>query len=200
MVLTDDDQVIGLPGNLPRDARADPLAGLLERSSALGDPVADTAVRALREQPESESSTPVRLVTRGQPWWAARSPFRLGPERTLSIVVMVRESDLLGSVNHVRLGIVLVMLTGLALAIVGAVRLARRYSRPIEMLVRESERISRGDLEAGPPVSSSIAEVRQLADAHDGMRRSLRTLLKLERDLQLARRIQQDTLDRKSVV
>jgi phosphoserine phosphatase len=91
-------------------------------------------------------------------------------------------------------GIVLVMLGGLALAIARAVGLARRYSRPIEALVRESERISRGDLEPGPTVVSSIREVHRLADAHGRMRLSLKTLLRLEGDLQVARRIQQDTL------
>src|SRR5260370_166016 len=107
---------------------------------------------------------------------------------------MVPESDLLGNLGYLRLGIVLVMLAGLALAMVRAVSLARRYSRPIEALVRESERISRGDLDPGPPVASSIREVHRLADAHGRMRRSLKTLLKLEGDLQVARRIQQDTL------
>jgi nitrogen fixation/metabolism regulation signal transduction histidine kinase len=86
---------------------------------------------------------------------------------------MVPESDLLGNLGHLRLGIVLVMLAGLALAMVRAVSLARRYSRPIEALVRESERISRGDLDPGPPVASSIREVHRLTDAHGRMRLSL---------------------------
>jgi nitrogen fixation/metabolism regulation signal transduction histidine kinase len=50
------------------------------------------------------------------------------------------------------------------------VRLARLYSRPIEALVRESERISRGDLEPGPAVVSSIREVHRLAEMHGRMR------------------------------
>src|SRR5260370_13401678 len=107
---------------------------------------------------------------------------------------MVPESDLLGNLGHLRLGIVLVMLAGLALAMVRAVSLARRYSRPIEALVRESERISRGDLDPGPPVTSASRDVHRLADAHGQMRRSPKPLLKLEGDLQVARRIQQDTL------
>jgi phosphoserine phosphatase len=86
------------------------------------------------------------------------------------------------------------MLAGLGVAIVRAARLARRYSRPIEALARASERISRGDLEAAAPIASPIAEITQLVDAHDRMRAGLRTLLKLERDLQVARRIQQDTI------
>src|SRR4030095_2845602 len=102
------------------------------------------------------------LVSEGHSWWAELSPFRLGPGRQFTIEVMVPESDLLGNLGYLRLGILLVMLVGLALAIGRAVRLARLYSRPIEALVRESERISRGDLEPGPVVVSSIREGHRL--------------------------------------
>jgi phosphoserine phosphatase len=122
------------------------------------------------------------------------SAFPLGPGRRLAIQVMVPESDLLGGLGYLRAGIGLITLVALGLALVHAVRLARRYSRPIEALVRESERISRGDLDGGPPVSSAIREVHRLADAHERMRGSLKTLLRLEGDLQVARRIQLDTL------
>jgi phosphoserine phosphatase len=81
----------------------------------------------------------------------------------------------------------------LAGAIWRVVVLARRYSEPIERLVAESERMSRGDLEPGRPVASMVKEVRRLADAHDRMRLGLRALMKLERDLQLARQIQERT-------
>jgi serine phosphatase RsbU (regulator of sigma subunit) len=184
MVLTDGRRVIGLP----RDARYLDAAGqrnaLLKRPDELEMRVPADAARVLS----------VRLQSGGAPWWTETSPVPLSPQRQLTIAVMVPESDLLGNLGHLRLGIVLVMLAGLALAMVRAVSLARRYSRPIEALVRESERISRGDLDPGPPVASSIREVHRLTDAHGRMRLSLKTLLKLEGDLQVARRIQQDTL------
>ncbi len=193
MVLTDGSRVIGLP----RDARYLDAAGqrnaLLKRPDELEMRVPADAARALSSRPPGERG-PVRLQSGGARWWAETSPVPLGPQRQLTITVMVPESDLLGNLGHLRLGIVLVMLAGLALAMVRAVSLARRYSRPIEALVRESERISRGDLDPGPPVTSAIREVHRLADAHGQMRRSLKTLLKLEGDLQVARRIQQDTL------
>src|SRR4029077_4166355 len=192
MVLTDGGRVIGLP----RDPRYFDAAGqrnaLLRRPDELEMRVPADAGRVLASRPPGERG-PVRLQSGGAPWWAEVSPVSLGPQRQLAITVMVPESDLLGNLGHLRLGIVLVMLVGLALAMVRAVSLARRYSRPIEALVRESERISRGDLDAGLPVTSAIREVHRLADAHGQMRRSLRTLLKLEGDLQVARRIQQDT-------
>src|SRR4030095_8653244 len=113
------------------------------------------------------------LVSEGDSWWAEMSPFRLGPGRQFTIVVMVPESDLLGNLGCLRLGSLLDMPVGLALAIGRAVRLARLYSRPIEALVRESERISRGDLEPGPAVVSSIREVHRLAATPGPTRASL---------------------------
>ena len=193
VVLTDNNQVIGLPRHRRFQHSADQIKALLKRPDELDAPVVADAARALSNRPAGETG-PVRLVSSGEPWWVDMSPFPLGPERQVSMVVMVPESDLLGSVVYLRLGIVLVMALGLVLAIVRAARLARRYSRPIEALVRESERISRGDLDRGPPVATSIREVHRLADAHERMRLSLKTLLRLESDLQVARRIQQDTL------
>ena len=193
MVLTDERRVIGLPRDPRYRSIPDQLGALLRRPDELDLRVVADSTRALLTRPPGERG-PTRLQSGGDHWWAETSPFPLGPARRLTIEVMVPESDLLGNLGHLRLGIVLVMLIGLALAMVRAVGLARRYGRPIEALVRESERISRGDLDPGPPVVSSIREVHQLTDAHGRMRLSLKTLLKLEGDLQVARRIQQDTL------
>lgn len=193
MVLTDRGRVIGLPRHsrlLPPEQQLDML---LRSPDDLGIRVVADATRALTSQSPGAAG-PLPLVSEGDAWWAQMSPFPLGPARQFTIEVMVPESDLLGNLGYLRLGILLVMLVGLALAIARAVRLARLYSRPIEALVRESERISRGDLEPGPAVVSSIREVHRLAETHGRMRASLKTLLKLEGDLQAARRIQQDTL------
>jgi serine phosphatase RsbU (regulator of sigma subunit) len=193
MVLTDDNRVIGLPRDALYVSVTAQQQALLRRPDELGMPLAADATRMFRSRPPGEGG-PMRLHDQGAAWWVDMTPFRLGAERLLSIAVMVPESDLLGSLGYLRLGIILVMLGGLAIAIARAARLARRYSRPIEALVKESERISRGDLEPGPVVVTTITEMHRLADAHERMRLSVRTLLKLESDLLLARRIQQDTL------
>jgi serine phosphatase RsbU (regulator of sigma subunit) len=193
MVLTSEGRVIGLPRDPQYLGATDQLRALLKRPEELDTRVVADATRALSTRPPGERG-PLQLLSGGAPWWAEMSPFPLGPARRLTIEVMVPASDLLGNLGHLRMGIVAVMLVGLALAMIRAVSLARRYSRPIEALVRESERISRGDLDPGPTVASSIREVHRLADAHGRMRGSLKTLLRLEGDLQVARRIQQDTL------
>lgn len=193
MVLTDQGRVIGLPRHSRMLPPEQQLGMLLKSPDDLGIRVVADATRALTSRSPGAAG-PMPLVSEGDSWWAEMSPFRLGPGRQFTIEVMVPESDLLGNLGYLRLGILLVMLVGLALAIGRAVRLARLYSRPIEALVRESERISRGDLEPGPAVVSSIREVHRLAETHGRMRASLKTLLKLEGDLQAARRIQQDTL------
>jgi serine phosphatase RsbU (regulator of sigma subunit) len=193
MVLSDQGRVIGLPRHSRSLAPERQLGMLLKRPDDLGIRVVSDATRALTSRSPGAAG-PMPLVSEGDAWWAQMSPFQLGPTRQLTIEVMVPESDLLGSLGYLRLGILLVMLAGLVLAIGRTVRLARLYSRPIEALVRESDRISRGDLEPGPAVVSSIREVHRLAETHGRMRASLQTLLKLEGDLRAARRIQQDTL------
>jgi serine phosphatase RsbU (regulator of sigma subunit) len=192
-VLTDEGRVIGLPHEMgDRDAGAQ-LQALLKRPEEIGTPLLAEASRALAS-PALARPGPRRLLIGGAPWWVDRRLFALGPGRQLRIEVMVPESDLIGGLTHLRLGIGLVTIAALGLAILYSFRLARRFSRPIAALVAESERISRGDLDGGPSVSSRIREVHRLTDAHGRMRGSLKTLLRLEGDLQVARRIQQDTL------
>jgi phosphoserine phosphatase len=107
--------------------------------------------------------------------------------------VAVPEEDLLPNVRQIRLWIGLLTLVALGLAIGRAVTLAHRYSRPLEKLVAESERISTGDLEASESIESDVTEMHQLARAHDKMRVGLKTLLKIEHDLKIARSIQEST-------
>jgi phosphoserine phosphatase len=92
-----------------------------------------------------------------------------------------------------RLWIILITLGALAAAVFRAVILSGRFSRPIEELVGRSDRISRGDLGPSPPIDSMVSEVVRLGEAQDRMRSGLQSLMKLERDLQLARQIQQST-------
>ena len=191
-VLSEDGRLIGLPGGGRYDDAEDFEEDLLKRPSELDTPVARDLSAALLgvDAPKDQA---VRVVSDGEAWWGQIHPFELGGGRRLLIGVAVPESDLIGEVQKQRIGIVAITLFMLALGIARAVVLANRYSRPIEELVRESERMSEGDLEPGEPIVTPVREVHRLAQSHETMRKGLQTLLKIEHDLRLARRIQQNT-------
>ena len=92
--------------------------------------------------------------------------------------------------------IILLTIAVLTLALIRAVGMRQRYSAPIEKLVKQSERIREGDLDRGEPVKSTLREVLKLAEAQESMRMGLRSLFKLERDLQIAQQIQRRTFPR----
>ncbi|MGB5159568.1 MAG: SpoIIE family protein phosphatase [Thermoanaerobaculia bacterium] len=196
-VLTEDNRLIGVP----RDPRGtndilEVKKLLLKRPAELDSKAAhDASERLLGSSEQWEK--PIRMVSQGEPWWGQVHPYQLTPDQKLLIGVAIPEDDILGQVKAQRYWVIAITLGVLALATWRAANMAKRYSRPIEELVHESERISTGDLEPGPPIASRITEVRQLAEAHDQMRAGLKTLLKLEHDLQLARQIQESALPKK---
>ena len=189
-------QVLGLPYDtrLPTRASRRALAGT--PVSELDSPiVVDVLAGHRAEGVQGDGVFP--FESGGERWWGGIESFELGPDRRLLIAVAMPESDALASATLQQLGIPLVALVVIALAIWRAIKLAGLISHPIEALVEESERIRLGDLGQSASIHVNLAEVQQLADAQDRMREGLRTLLKLEGDLQVARQIQQNTFPHK---
>jgi sigma-B regulation protein RsbU (phosphoserine phosphatase) len=191
-VITVVGQLIGLPRQDMFTSPIDRGDAILKRPDQINAPVIKAGTDAYFRQPEASRGA-YRFRSGGRAWWAGARPYRLGPDQALLMAVGVPESDLVGGIARIRLWVLLAAIIVLAGGIWRAVVLARRYSAPIERLVAESERMSRGDLEPGQPVTSSVKELRRLAEAQDRMRLGLKALMKLERDLQLARQIQERT-------
>ena len=191
MVLTEDGRLVGVPGHPALDAPESRRRAFLTSPAELDWPLATIADDVWRERARRR---PFRLEEGRQVWWGYAHPFQLDPESRLWIVALVPESDMLGDVAQLRFIIVFFTVAALVLAAWRVMVLARRYSRPMEALVRESERFSRGDLAPRPMPPSRIREIDRLSRAHEEMRQGLTALMKLERDLQLAREIQQGTL------
>jgi len=193
LVVTENRRLIGLPRD-PRLERPEARrAALLKQPEEVGIPVLADAVAAL-SAPGVRVGSPLRFASDGGPWWGQAQRFALSPSRALLVGVVIPESDLLGRLNRLRLAIAGVTLVVLLVAVLRAIVVARRFGGPIEALVSQSERMGRGDLGPGVPVESRLREVRRLAEAQDRMRLALGTLMKMERDLQLAREIQQRAL------
>jgi serine phosphatase RsbU (regulator of sigma subunit) len=187
-VVTAKKLVIGLPSQMAERTKE-------ARRDSLLHPVEDLKIPVLRDAlallPLGESEA-ARFSSGGDAWWGGRR--RYGPD--LEITVAVPERHILSGLEDTRIwfgGLIAVILL---FALWRASALARRFARPIEGLVAESERLSRGDLEPGPPIATPITELRRLAEAQDRMRESLKKLVHLEGELRIARKIQQQTFPR----
>ncbi len=192
VVLSEDDfKVIGLPRDKKFLDTAVQKKFLLKTINELQIPVlADTM--KIRKDTKTNASA-YRLKSEGKTWWADIGSYFLNKERSLLITVVVPEDDLLGNLRRMRVWIFGIIGAVFLLAIVNVIALSGRYSKPIKELVDESERIKTGNFEPGPPIVSGVKEFNWLSRAHDHMREGLKTLFKLERDIQIARQIQQDT-------
>lgn len=192
VVLTGDNRIVGLP-RYPRflDAAARNDA-LLRSPRDLGIPLATDATNAFTQRPPGDNGA-LRFRSEGQAWWGQAKTFQLNNDMPLVTVVLVPEVDLLGKVRQMLIAMAVMIAIVLAIAFERSLALSRHLSRPIEAIAEQNERISRGNLDPGPPVLSDITEIRRLAGAQEQMRHNLQSLMKLERDLQLARQIQQNT-------
>jgi serine phosphatase RsbU (regulator of sigma subunit) len=192
-VLTEDHRLLGVPRDHDRSRTEEEIEQMiLKTPEELGTNAARDASEQLLAS-EASWNRAIRIVTDRAPWWGQVTPYQLSPSQRLLIGVGIPEEDLIEGIQQQRLWVVAITVAVLGAAILRILNLARRYSRPIEDLVDESHRISTGDLEPGPPIQSRVAEVQQLAEAHNEMRLGLKTLMKLEHDLQLARDIQRRT-------
>lgn len=188
-------EVLGLPRTALFMTDAGRQSGVRKQLDELDVPVLTDAVAAwpTGSAEAGGDAVPYRFRNDGARWWGGLTHYDLSPERALQILVVVPESDLLGGLDAMRWIILGIVLLVLGAAVWRAYLLADRFSDPIEALVHGSDRIAKGDLEESAPIVSDVREVQQLASAQERMRLSLQALMKLERDLQVARQIQQGT-------
>ncbi len=195
-VLSEDGRFVGLPGIEGLDEPAARTAAYLKLPEELGLTLIDDAVKT-RGGPASRDSVTYRFHSAGEAWWASAQPYALSDGRQLRIAILMPEADLLGDVRLLRLIIISLVVVVLALGGLRAVFVARRFSAPVEGLVEQSARITSGDLESESHIDSPIKEIQRLVEAQDHMREGILARIKLqkvERDLDLAREIQQGLL------
>lgn len=171
-VLAEDGRLLGLPG-LPRfEDPAARAAALLALPIESGVPVLSDAAREYRKYLPDPPAT-FSFRSGGERYWADLREVPLGRNASSSIVILVPSRDLVGPVNELRALLVGVSLLGFAGALVMAVVLARRYSRPLARLAENSERIGALELGELARVRSSLREVDQLATEQERMRVAL---------------------------
>jgi len=185
-------RVIGLPADKRFDDTGKWNEGLLNYPEKLGINVIRDATYAY-DNLVGGYHAPFMFKSDNNIWWAGGKPYNLNNETTLWIAVVIPQTDLLGNLDKIRFWIAIISVGILLVAITRAILLARHYSQPLELLVEQSKSISKGDLDASNDIHSSIKEIRHLTEAQDSMRVGIKSLLKMERDLQLAQQIQRNT-------
>ena len=202
-------QVVGLPRNaqrpnntalrealmyVPADEAVADATARLPTAEEIGEAALVDSIQAWES--DGRPRSPIRFASDGQTWLGGFRSHQLG-DNTFWIGVVAPEADLLGSLQTQRTILIATVALILTVGITRAAILARRFSRPIEALVRESERIRDGDLDNPAPVTSPVLEFRRLAEAQEGMREGIKSRMKLEkveRDLDIAREIQRKLL------
>lgn len=161
-------------------------AAVLMTAAELELPVIAAAVEEWR-QAGSGPLGHFRFASGGEAWWGGFRRFRLqGPE--LWIGVVAPESDFLSQAREQRNVVFAVCAIAMLLAVVMTHVLARRYSRPLELLAEQSARVRELNLTDRIPIQSHLTEVSQLADANAQMMTALESFsryvpLDLVRDL-----------------
>ncbi len=192
LVMTDDGRLLGLPNIESLQDENSWGAFLLTTPDMLGVPAVNDGIKAYQEA--ADKSIPFSFESGTEVWWGGAVEFELSSYRKWLIAVVVPEKDVIGDIQYIRYGISLILLSLVVLTLLRIRSMAKRYSRPLVALVEDSYRISHGDLGEPNRIATRVSEVQQLAKAHDVMREGLRNLLKMERDMQLAKQIQQKTL------
>lgn len=181
---------------LPRDSRfkndSDRDQYLLKSPEELKLKVVDDAARAFQNR-QYDATRPMRFYSGNEAWWGTGRLEKLADKLHIAVTILVPESDIMGEIQWVQRVVWAVLLIILAGSCYHVMKLARRFSQPIECLVQDMKRVSRGVLDEPCRVKSDVREFSSLAGAHENMRQSLQSLMKLERDMQLARQIQQKT-------
>lgn len=128
-------------------------------------------------------------------WWfiASRALFNDANSR-FHIIVMLPVDALTGKFIEHRKWVLGITIFSMVIAFFHVRIRARSYSKPLEALVGQSKRVRQGDLSTPENIPTNVLEVQELVKAHSLMRSGLKSLMKLERDLQLAKQIQQNSL------
>jgi adenylate cyclase len=171
-VLTKDGKIIGFPHHPAVTILADRNKLLLEPVEKSGILPLIRAFEIWCGEHEMTDKTFVVDID-GEKWWASLKLYYLNKTDCFFVAVMVPEDDLVQGLWFQQL--LTIAITCLALVIAGimAIILARKYSFPLEMLVRQTEAISELNFDKLKSVESNIREVHYLAKAHDKMKTTL---------------------------
>ena len=195
-LMTQDGRMVGVPNHPQVQDDNDIRRFVLKRPADTGfDQLA--AAWDLWAKSGNPYNQPLRFKSAGDEWLATFVPVRLG-EQNMVIAATAPIEDFLP--DWLRRAALLLggLLAGvLAVAAVSALLVARKFSAPLENLAASSGRLAAMNLDEPVETQSTLKELRDLAEAQEVMRLSLRdsmsSLENANRDLE--QRVEQRTRD-----
>ena len=171
-VMTPDQRLVALPRSPEYDADAVLRDNLLKPIEQLKSPIAVGFSRAANGlvAPASFSFEAGRDI-----WWAGLQRYALGPHHDLLLAVLVPNGDLLSEITRQRRVLLLATAFALLAALVYALLLARSYSKPLEALAAQSERIRQLDFSEHQEIEAQLVEFQALARAQSQSLRALQS-------------------------
>ncbi|MGE5489684.1 MAG: response regulator [Actinomycetota bacterium] len=170
-IVQDDGKVLAVPRH-PRFQSDDAIKqSVLQAADRIEVPVLAEAVGRWQGAGKSENRLD-RVELDGGAWVSLFRPIAIGNQKFWLAAMAPRADFIPGGLREAVLLVVLALLS-LAIGAVAAIRVAARFSRPLEKLTAESARIGRLDLAAPVSVDAPWRELRELATAQEAMREEL---------------------------
>ncbi len=145
---------------------------LLKTPEDLGLPELARAFQAWQDNPAPEHGLHDHTLDDGR-WLSLFKPIK-GNTSGIWLGIVAPERDFVPISSNDLLLLGLISLSALALGLIVAIRIARRFGEPLMALAEESARIGAQDLDTPVSCDATWQEVSRLASALDGMRQHLR--------------------------
>jgi adenylate cyclase len=172
VVLTPDYRLVAVPKSSEYDADAVLRRFLMKPVEELATPIATAFSRAVKDV---EPPASFYFETDHDTWWAGVRRYALGPHHDLLLAVLVPDGDLLSEITQQRRVLLFATAFALLAALAYAVLLARSYSRPLEALAAQADRIRQLDFTERVEVEAQLAEFQALARAQSQSLRALQS-------------------------
>ncbi len=191
VVTTSDMRTIGLPRHPEFEDPERRRAAFLRKPADLGIPLFAKTTAQLQtqlgmdsekalsvERGMGEKNQPFRWIFEGKGWWSYVRPCVVEEGPQFWIGVAVPEDDFLGELKEGRRYALGFFAIALVTAGFTSVRLARRYSYPIQALIQQADRLRTLNTEQSDNHCTDIREIAQLHDAQERMRLALDSFAK----------------------
>ncbi len=170
-VMTADGRLLGLPRQSTAIDDSQIRAMGLQPIANLNNRVIDEGM-ALWQREGRPNGEVMRYTTSGEAWLTSFREFNLG-KQVFWVAVFAPERDFIPAWRPMANVLMAIFTVALALSFLLALRYARRFSEPMELLAASSARIAQLNFQDDQPIHSDIREIRQLTHAQEKMRKML---------------------------